>query len=333
MDNLVGSPAPELRKLNDYVKLCDGNPSNRSMIFTDMPNSDENAREKAKQMATTLKEFDRLKVAPLVIMEPETTWGTIDFKEFSGGFYDAWIDAYFKYLKAEGVTDKQMGMWVPFPEANLPYWNHANSKPEDFSINVTKVISMQKRHFPASKASIMLNSATYETDDFDWRRGEYLSLVPYLRGIPPGLIDSFGYQGLPWMPAAGAGGSGVVDTNEYLDHKIAKEAADTLGVKSIWFNTGTFGRKYTLDPEKAIIMPPEQRKDILAGVIVQAKKLRDQGYSVSVNLFAQDKSQVAEATDWSYWTKDSLNTPDAVVFADFASTLKKESVELWLFDR
>ncbi len=333
IENLDKSNNVQLRKLAEYQTVCNGNPVARLMLFADMPNSEPDATAKAKKIATILKEFNQYGVSPLVVLEPITDWGAVDFKEFRNGFYDAWLTAYFTTLKQEGITDEQMGMWVPFPEANLPYWNHQNSKPDDFAANVTKTITIQKNIFPKSKASVMLNSATYENDDFDWRRGEYVSLLPYLKDIPKGLIDSFGLQGLPWMPAANQPGGGVADANEYLSYKLADEAAKQLGVQSIWFNTGTFGRKYTLDAERTITVMPEQRKDILSGVLVQAKKLRDQGYVVAVNLFAEDKSRTEEATDWAYWPEGKpKTTPDSAVFADFVRELKRGQVDLWLFD-
>lgn len=334
IEGLADSSEAQLRKLDEYQQVCETFPATKVMLFTDMPNSDANAKDMAAKMATKLKEFDKYKILPLVIMEPVTDWGFVDFKEFRTGFYDAWLDAYFAALKQQGITDEQMGMWVPFPEANLPYWNHQNSKPDDFAANVTKIVSIQKRHFPKSQASVMLNSATYETDDFEWSRGDYLSLVPYLKDIPKGLIDSFGYQGLPWLPAANQVGGGVVDANQYLNNELAQEAADALGIKSIWFNTGTFGRKYTLDASRAITVKPELRKDILSGVLVQAKKLQDNGYAVAVNLFSEDKSADQESTDWSYWpAKQPKSTADSTVFADFAAELRSNKVDLWLFDK
>ncbi len=333
IDNLSASADPKLRKMAEYQTVCGSMPASRVMIFSDMPNSDANAVQKATQMAATLQEFAKYKVAPLVVIEPVSDWGYVDFTEFHSGLYDQWIDTYFKTLKAQGITDQHMGMWVPFPEANLPYWNHANSKPADFAADVTLFVTYQKKYFPGSKASVMLNSATYANDDFDWRNGEYTSLIPYVKDIPKGLIDSFGFQGFPWMPAADQGGSGVLDAGQYLDGKLAREAADALGVRSIWFNTGSFGRKYTLEPAKQVVVPAEQRKDILTGIATQAQKLKGQGYEVSVNLFAENKAGTQEDTDWSFWPQGKpQSTPDSVVFADFATSLRQAQVSLWLFD-
>lgn len=132
LDNIQEINDPHINKLVSYQEVCGGMPAKRAMIFTDMPNSSVNAKDKAKRMAQTLKNFSRVQLPPLVIMEPVTTWGDIDFNEYRTGYYDAWVDDYFKALKGEGITDQEMGIWTPFPEANLPYWNHQNSKPDDF---------------------------------------------------------------------------------------------------------------------------------------------------------------------------------------------------------
>lgn len=333
-ENLKAAESPELQKLAIYQELCQGSPTNQLMLFTDMPNSKVSAVKKAGAVAKKLKEFQQVGIVPLVVLEPITEWGDIDFIEFKRGFYDSWLNTYFSELKKSGLDDAAMGTWLPFPEANLPYWNHQNSKPDDFAVNVTKVAKSQKKYFPTSKTTIMLNSATYENEDFNWENGEYVSLLPYVKNIPDGLIDSFGLQGLPWMPDATGDGVGVLDSSEYLSPALASEAADELKVKSIWFNTGTFASKYTLDQERTVHMTPEQRKDILTNTLEQAKKLQTKGFSVAINLFSEDKSDTEEATDWSYWHQsDSKNSPGSVVFADFAVDTKESGVELWLFDR
>ncbi|MDB5178499.1 MAG: hypothetical protein JWN01_442 [Patescibacteria group bacterium] len=331
---LEKASAPELRTLPAFQTACSSYAASAMMTFTDMPKDALEAKQMAADMAVRLKEFKHYGVMPLVVMEPVASWGSVDFTEFRDGLYDPWITAYFTNLKANGVTDEQMGMWVAFPEANLPYWNHHNSTPADFAANINRFVNIQKTYFPKSKASVMLNSATYTNDDFDWAKGEYVSLVPYVKGISRGLIDSFGLQGFPWTPRAKKPGAGIFDASEYLNATLAKEAADQLGVKQIWLNTGSFGRKYTLDEHDTVTLTPEKRQAILGGIVDEALKLKGQGYQVSINLFSQDKSAVDEATNWSYWKKDQpLNSPDAIVFHDFAKRLYDEEIGLWLFDR
>ena len=325
---------PQLRKLAEYQQLCHSAVASTVMIFTDMPNSEATAQAAATKMAATLKEFNKYHVTPLVIAEPVTTWGDIDFEEFTAGFYDKWIDAYFKALRAQGITTQQMGIWVPFPEANLPYWNRNNAKPKDFATMVNKYLGAAHKHFPGVQASVMLNSATYDADDFDWANGEYLSLIPYVKDIQKGLVQSFGLQGFPWLPNARQSGPGILDAGEFLNHKLAKEAADTLGVKKIWFNTGTFGLKYADDVGKQVSLDPSRRTDVLNSILAQAQTLKKEGYQISINLFSQNKSQTAEATDWSYFATNTINTSsNSPVFANFAARLHQERIELWLFDR
>lgn len=334
--NLTAATSPELRKLDLFQQACNSKAAGTVMIFNDMPKDTIEAKTKADQMALKLKEFSKYGVRPLVITEPTASWGFVDFGEFKQGMYDPWINAYFAELKAQGITDEQMGIWVPFPEANLPYWNNQSVKPEDFGVVVTKYVQMQKAVFPKSKASIMLNSASYDASDFNWENGEYISLVPFLKDIPKGLIDSFGLQGFPWAPRATAEGAGhgLYDASEYLNYKLTEEAAAYLGVKDVWMNTGSFHTKYTSDPKQTVTLTPATRKDILTTVNVEALKLQKDGYHVSVNIFAEDKSTVAEETDWSYWDESGPKySEDAIVFNNFASLLRTENIDLWVFDR
>lgn len=322
-----------LKHLSKYQEICHSSASNTLMIFGDMPNSDAEARDKAKYIADILKEFKKFNVNPLVIIEPVTSWGDIDFTEFETGFYDNWIHTYFESLKQNGVTNDSIGTWVPFPEANLPYWNRNNAQPDDFSAIVNKYLAIAHKTFPNIKGSVLLNSATYSADDFDWQNGEYISLVPYVKNLDKNLVQSFGLQGFPWAPPASGQGAGIFDASEFLNYKLAKEAADALGVKDVWFNTGTFSTKYYGDSARQITIDPQQRTDTLRGITIQALALKQAGYNVSVNLFAQNKSLQAEATDWSYFSNEIvLNSPNSPVFYTFASELNQNNIPLWLFD-
>lgn len=333
--DLSGTTEPHLTKLSEYQTACNSFITNQLMIFTDMPQSTPDAKADAEVMANTLREFSRVGVAPLVIAEPVTEWGLIDFIEFRTGFYDEWIDAYFAELKAQGITDQEMGMWVPFPEANLPYWNHSNARPEDFSIIVNKYLTAMKKHFPEAKGSVLLNSATYDSEDFDWRNGEYISLVQFVGGIDAGLVDSFGFQGLPWVAPSSDYDADILNAGEFLNHRLAIEAADSLGIKNIWFNTGTFGVKYAGDSENVSYVSAGERLATLNTILNEAKLAEGKGYEVTINIFAEDKSTLDEATDWSYWESvDSIpDSLDAIVFTNFVSEVYENEVGLTLFDR
>jgi len=323
---------PQLKKLLEYQTVCGSYATDTLMVFSDMPKDNAGAKTLADSMAVTLKAFSSYQIHPIVIVEPVTAWGLVDFTEFESGFYNQWLTTYFQQLKADGITDAQIGTWVPFPEANLPYWNRANSTPADFGVIVSNYLTILKKYFPGAKGSILLSSATYATTDFDWSKGEYLSLLPYVKNIKPGLVDSFGLQGFPWLPVKGATGNGITNPAEYLNYKLAEEAANALQVKTIWFNTGTFGSKYTNNPDQTVFMPPETRKTILLNTLTEAGKLKSDGFTVSINLFAQDKSNTSEATNWSYWATAGTDSPDKIVLVDFLAAAGQKNIPVSLFD-
>ncbi len=328
------SEEKHLVQIAKYQDICKSHVTNKVMIFETMPKDSIEAKEKARLMSDTLKDFKSADVTPIIIVEPVTTWGLTDFKEFEGGFYDAWLKEYFRELKIQNVTGDMMGVWVPFPEANLPYWNHANATPSDFATVVNKYLTILKSEYPEAKGSILLNSATYETDDFDWINGEYLSLRQYVEGLNKNLIDSVGLQGLPWVSAANDEPNSVFNPAEFLNHKLAEEMAAYLEVRDIWFNTGTFGAKYTIDSEKLTTVSADKRKDILNGILFEAIKLRDLGYNVTINLFVQDKSNTAEATDWSYLSNSYSGSSETEnVFVEFVSKSYSNNIDISLFDR
>jgi hypothetical protein len=223
-----------------------------------------------------------------------------------------------------------MGIWNPFPEANLPYWK--NNQPQYFAPNVNLFVATLRQTFPAAQTSIMLNSATYQTTDFQWQNGDYVSLLQYVKGITPGSINYAGLEGFPWMPPAGGNGP-ILNAAEFLDPRLISEAATSLGTKNIWLNTGTFSKKYALDPSQSVGMSPGVRTQVLDTIDTQAQVLQKQGFNVSVNLFAQNKSQAAEETDWSYWQgHNPAGSLSAVVLANFVHQLYQQRVGLWLFD-
>lgn len=322
-----------IKKLNEYQIVCKSLAAKRLMIFTDMPNSNTTAVSDAKKMAETLREFHKYSITPVVIVEPVTKWGLIDFLEFNTGFYNTWINTYFNTLQKEGITDMQMGIWVPFPEANIPTWNKVNSKPKDFAIGVNTYLTILKKYYPEARGSILLNSATYDNNDYEWAYGEYVSLIPYIEHIDKNLVDSFGLQGFPWLPGRNSPSDGLTDPSQYLRYLLAVEAAEKLQVKEIWFNTGTFTGKYMMDPIKKVTVDAPFRKLILDNTITEIRKAQERGFKIWVNIFAEDKSITSEQTDWSYWhdVKDTM-TPDKIIFKDFLFELNQNKIEISLYD-
>lgn len=330
---LEKAKATNLQKLKVYQDACHSYVTDTVMTFVGFPTGNQSADREAKQVIALLKEYDKYGVRPLVIAEPTdyASSENIDFALFASGAYNASLDRYFSQIKAAGITDAQMGIWNPFPEANLPYWN--NNHPEHFAPAVNVYVSHLRKYFPKARTGVLLNSATYETTDFNWENGDYASWMPYLKGLTPGTIDYVGMQGFPWVSPQGGNGA-ILNAAEFLIPELLAEAADYLKIKQVWYNTGTFSRKYALDPERLATMLPERRKAVAATIMDQALILRDKGYTVSVNMFAEDKSRSKEETDWSYWSNNdpfsSLHTP---VLTEFIASSNRQGISFWLFDK
>ena len=178
----------------------------------------------------------------------------------------------------------------------------------------------------------MLDSETYPTIN-SWSDGAYVSLLPYVQGIPKGLLDSFGLQGFPWAGPANSTDDPIYNPKVYLRTDLAAAAAHTLGVNNIWFNTGTFHQMYTNNAAQTITATPVQRQAMLDGVISQAKTLQSQGFTVDVHLFAENKATTSEAIDWSYWqTQPPMIPQDSAVLTTFIHDLAGANIPLWLFD-
>lgn len=329
---LAHTGVPQLTKLAQYETLCAGAVADRISFFVPMPINTTEAVAQAHDVAAKLKTFAKFDIKPLVIMEPTTSTGLIDLKLYRAGGYDATMSTYYQTIKGLGIGDATMGTWVLFPEPNIPGWNSVS--PTNFVANVIRTAQLQKNYFPGSGTSIMLDAKSYPSAD-SWEGGEYLSLAPYVAGIPNGLINSFGFQAFPWVPPATDNEPAVTDPQVFMPIDLAAEAATLLGTKSIWLNTGTFGSAYAKSASQLVTVSYSQRAQILAGVSSNAAQLKTEGYDVSVHLFAENKSQSDEAKDWSYWhdlTADSASSNGQVILKKFIAQLHKAGVNFWLFD-
>ena len=325
------SQSPMIQKYAEYVALCGEGTAKRLMFFAGMPGAVGDIPEMTQDMAVALKTFAAVGLAPLVIVEPIANNQKIDLQTIKEGTYNSLFDQYFAALKQKGITDAQMGMWVPFPENNLPEWG--NVDPDTFAANVTTYVGYQKKYFPASQASIMLDPMTYKPTASGFDDGSYISLSPWVKNIPKGLINSFGMQGFPWASAANDASH---ETNEsadvFLPSGLAAEAAKLLGVSKIWLNTGTFSDRYTDSASAKIHRSAAQRLQTFTTTARQVALLQAKGFSVSVNLFNQDKSNADEAVNWSYWPAGQPGAADSNVFISFTDVLRKNGIDLWLFD-
>jgi hypothetical protein len=330
LDSLAKAVSPELRKLAQYEQLCGGSLTTHTSFFVPTPSTVTAAQGDAGYVASMLREYSNNGISPLVFMEPDTDAGTdLDLVQYKSGMYNAALSAYFSDLKADGITDSMMGTWVLIPEGNIPGWGSVD--PTVFAADVSITAQFQKQYFPNSQSAILLDSETYPSAS-SWSDGSYSSLVPYVTGIPKGLINSFGLEGFPWASPANQSGADEYDPSIYLRTDLAAQAAQALGVNSIWLNTGTFHQMYTQDSAETVTMSPLERQTILAGVVAQAESLNHQGFNVAVHLFAQNKANTSEAIDWSYWQGKPGDEPDSGVLTTFVHNLNQAGIPLWLFD-
>ena len=322
---LSASSDPQLQKLAADESAAGGVLASGMMYFTDYPDSTTAAKSDAANMYSTLTQFAKFDLTPLIIMEPTNSKGSLNFSNYRNGAYDSIVDTYFQTLKNLGATDSQIGIWTYFPEANLPEWGPVDTA--DFAPNVVRTVNIQKKYFPASRSSIMLDAESYPNGSSDWGAGSYVSLAPFVSGIPAGTLSHFGLQGFPWAPPANEAGDTSYNPAVYLSSSIASDAASRLGVHNIWLNTGTFAAMYTNNSSQTVRLSSAQRQTMLNGVFDQALNLKKSGYSVAVNSFNEDKSNTSMAIDRSYKTAS-----DQAVFSSFVSQLDANGIDSWIFD-
>lgn len=327
---LATAKSSQLQKLSQYEKVCRSGIIDRLSFFTSLPTSELDAKNSALDVARQLSEFGNLNINALVFLEPINDNGLVDLSKLQSGTYDAALNVYFSTLKSAGISDEAMGTWVLLPEGNLPVWSSLD--PVVFGESVTKIASFQKSYFPLSKVSILLDSKTYTSVD-SWEDGQPVSLLPYVQHIPAGVLDSIGLQGFPWSPPANLDQATNGEPSDYLRTDLLAEVAASYGTQNVWLNTGTFSTTYAGQAQAEVTISPSRRLELLRAVIAQAKALQAQNMNVSIHLFAEDKSRVAEATNWSYWQTDSIkDSPSTYVFKAFAHDTLTNDIQLWLFD-
>ena len=124
----------------------------------------------------------------------------------------------------------------------------------------------------------------------------------------------------------------MLDPSTFLRTDLAAQAASSLGVKEIWFNTGVFYRSYVINKTDPFVLSPLQRQTVLDGIVGRAKTLKGQGYNVKVHIFAQNKAALGEAIDWSFWHEVTPTSDATKVFKTFVRDLQNSSIDLWLYD-
>lgn len=323
--NRAATNDPQLKALAEYEKVCDGAFADGMMVFTNMPISNENATAMADKMALRLKEFEANRVEPYLVVEPDSEWGLVDFHEFATGMYDPWLDTYFGRLKQQGVTAGSIGTWVPFPEPQQDFWNN-NGDPDDFAHSVNRYFKILRKHYSQARTAILLDSQVGEDDTAS-------QLVAYTRLIEPGLVDMAGLQGFPWHPTAeGDTREPVMSASQFAPAYLAEEVANSLNIKEVLINTGSY--RHRKGPNGSdMSVPTADRQAILDSIVKEVVLLSNAGYKVTVNVFSENKLDVKEGVDWSYWeTGSAADSGHAALFASFVRELKTEDARVTLYD-
>jgi hypothetical protein len=325
--NLTPSTSPFLTQLSKYQNICNSKVASKMMIFTQIPSSKSTIQPKVDELISVLKEFDQYGITPVVVAEPIDNQNMLSFVDFAAGKYNPTLDTFFQSLKNSGLTDKQMGIWVPFPEPNIPAWNSVGSKPSDIPAIINNYSSSLKKYFPNTHVSVLFNSTSFDPSDKAYSKPKTTILDEYITGINAGAVDSFGMQGFPWAPPKSLGGESSYNANNFLRPDIAMRSAKILGTNQIWFNTGTFATKYSL-PSAKVTVSPSERMAINNQKISVFEQVKNAGYKVWVNEFVEDKSATAEETNFSY-----LNSKeDSEIFKDYVNKLSAKAIDLSLFD-
>jgi hypothetical protein len=319
-DTLHESSDPQLRLLAAYEERL-GRGFDSTILFADIPATNQDASAQASNMATVLKEYARQHVKPVVIFEPEG----LDLRSLDRSVFQA----YFTALKAQGITDQEIGVWAPFPEPNIPEWGSpaddvGNTDPQLFVKNFTMLVSSLKEQFTDAETLVLLDSATYPSHDIAYQHGSYAAekLLEYVQDLDRDLVDAVGLQGFPWGEQ---GGELNYDPAVFLDADRAIALAKAADVKEVWLNSGTFSSMYDWDPALRIAVTHSKRERILSGIIRQAEQVRKAGLQVTVSIFAEDKS--ATEANWSYKDPAAWNVLQA-----FVHRAEDKGIGLTVFD-
>lgn len=316
---------PQLNALPEYEAACQSAFIDNMMIFTNMPISKDDANQMADSMAIRLNRFDEQKIQPIVIIEPDSKWGLVDFHEYAEGVYDPWINDYFNRLRQNGITDTQMGIWIPFPEPQQTFWNN-NKDPDDFAKSTNKYFSTLRSQFPAARTAVLLDSQVNSENQAS-------QLLAYTRLLDNSLVDIAGLQGFPWHPSEEQlDTKPVVSASVFAPAYLLEEVAKSLDTKEVLLNIGSY-RQRKIDNGGEIAISSKERASVLDSIAYEINLLQNAGYTTTVNIFAENKLETKEGVNWSYWqpgaNRESAQTS---IFTDFIKRIDNDKTRISIFD-
>lgn len=315
----------QLKTVSEYEQACKSAFIDDMMLFTNMPISVTNAEMYADKMAGRLREFKAQNIKPIVIVEPDSDWGFVDFQEFAAGNYDEWITAYFKELQKAGIDEDTLGLWIPFPEPQQPYWNN-NGNPDDFAHAINRYFGIMRQIFPQAHTGILLDSQVSEDNQAS-------QLLAYTRLIDNKLVDVAGLQGFPWHPTEdGDTREPIISASVFAPAYLLEEVAKSLDTQDVLLNIGSY-RHRKVGNGGDIAITSATRKAVLDSIVYESKLLTKADYNITVNIFAENKFNQKEGTDWSYWDDGNYaQAQQTVLFTRFINQLTRDNVRIGIFD-
>lgn len=282
------------------------------MLETDFPATQSTAITMGKQMAASLIAWHKADVTPLVMFDPTLNGSSSAnmnlYAFYSGSIYYQALSTYFQAIKSSGITTDEMGLWVPFDEPNLPEWYRGIVSPSLFDRNVNSFATDIRTFYPGVKLSVMLNSQTCQTGWINCQTADNSqtfssALEPYLMSLKTTNLSSFGFEGYTW--------SSVDNASQYLNGSVAIDGASTIGVKDVWFNTGTYQIvEYNHVISRATL---SRRGQVLNQIFSQVSSAQSAGINVDfVNIFSQNVLDGDGSANYSYDYSDPTTTSDAL---------------------
>jgi hypothetical protein len=280
---LAKSSDSQLRKLSQYEKQY-GYGFAGNILRTGMPHTLEDATKQGDAMAKRLKEYKKQGIQPTVLFEPShntASGNQLDLKTLNNKKnteqYQAVMDTYFAEIQNAGVTDKDMGVWVPFPTPDVAAGKKGGvTDPELFKQNAVPVMQAIKTHFREALVAVT----------FDPQHDG----AAYVDGIPDGLVDIVGIQSFPESP--------YDHPSDYLSAQSAMAAASKAGAREIWFNTGS-AAEYRQPNGSMLSASTADRADQLKGVFDEMGEASKKGFGVYVNIVVEDDSKRG-GSNWGY---------------------------------
>ena len=279
---LANSTDPGLKKLAQVERQYSYAPS-ANLMRAEMPASVADAEASAQAMAKKLKEYGNQGVEPFVFFGSAQDIHSKKMPKLEGGAYQGVIDAYFRELKNAGVTDKEMGCWIPLPDANDTTQKGGAVSPKDFQDRAVLAAQNIKTHWNTAKVGFAFKASD--------------PMQSYVEGVPSDLIDVLGVEAFPTAPGQSA--------TSYLPLVGPASAAHTLGAKEMWVRTGTYNEAHGPHGQEVTVTPHERSQQLATG-LGQVAVAKDQGFVVNIDV-RMDNDYANGGANWSYGPADYTN--------------------------